>query len=208
MEHASNCFSLKNKDSEMLKILIIEDEHIIALDLRESLEKMGYLVIGVCSKSDEVKETIRKIKPEGIICDINLNSKEDGIMLMEEMKQTHSFEFIYLTASFDKDTINKAMASGASYYLVKPFSKQQLEAAMVFLENKISEKVLSLPAQLSLREIEVIKLLAIGKSSSEIAQTLNISYHTITTHTKNIRKKLGMTSNMDVVAAAFKNKWI
>jgi DNA-binding NarL/FixJ family response regulator len=192
----------------MRKILIIEDEYLIAWDLQESLEKMGYLILDICSSVAEAKEAITKHKPEGIICDINLHSEEDGIMLMENTKHNHNFEIIYLTASHDKETIRRAMASGACYYLVKPFSKQQLQGAMAFLENKISEKDAGFPSQLSIREIEVVKLLSIGKPSSEIAKILNISYHTITTHTKNIRKKLGMSSNMDVVATALKNKWI
>lgn len=192
----------------MRKILIVEDEHIIAFYLRETLEKMGYAVIGICNSIDDAKDAIKNLKPEGIICDINLQSDTDGIMLMEEMRQILNFEIIYLTAAHDKKTITRAMDSGACYYLVKPFSNQQLQAAMVFLENKINGKVEGMPPQLSLREIEIIKLLSFGKSSPEIAEILNISYHTITTHTKNIRRKLGLSSNMDVVAAAFKNKWI
>ncbi len=191
----------------MRKILIIEDEHIIAYDLLQTLEKIGYAVIGICNSIDDAKDAIKDLKPEGIICDINLKSDKDGIMLMEEMKQIHNFEIIYLTASHDKETIKRAMDSGACYYLVKPFSDQQMQAAMVFMENKINEKVEGIPSQLSLREIEIIKLLSFGKSSPEIAEILNISYHTITTHTKNIRRKLGLSSNMDIVAAAFKNKW-
>lgn len=190
------------------KILIVEDEIIVAMDLEETLARLDFELIGAANSPEEARGFFAEQAPDLIVCDINLNADIDGIELMKELRQQGDFKVIFLTAFHDEKTIAKTMEVDASFYLVKPFNENQLKASIqIALSQKANHQV-EQPDFLSARELEIIALLANGKSSNEIADALNISYHTITTHTKNIRKKLDVHTNLDVVAKALKNKWV
>jgi DNA-binding NarL/FixJ family response regulator len=192
----------------MRKVLIIEDEFIVSLDLEETLSSLGCKVVGTAANPEMAKKLIRKHNPEIIFCDINLNADIDGIHLMEEMRGSHNFQVVYLTAYHDNPTIKRALGKGNNHYLVKPFNQQQLQAALHILDQSRSKKEPKYPSLLSVRELEIVRLLSEGNTSQEIADKLNVSYHTVTTHTKNIRKKLNLHSILDVVTVALKNNWV
>lgn len=190
------------------KIAIVEDELIVAMDLEETVRRLGYEVCGTAGSPEEAMALIREERPSLVICDVNLNADIDGIDMLKELKKNIAFPVIFLTAFHDEKTINRALEVGASYYLVKPFAENQLKAALQIVLQQKKEPEMPLPSDISPRELEVIRLMVEGNKSPEIAEMLNNSYFTITTHTKNIRKKLGVKSNMDVVALAVKHKWV
>ncbi|MDX5479618.1 DNA-binding response regulator [Fontibacter flavus] len=190
------------------KILIVEDEIIVTMDLEETLARLGFEVIGAANTPEEARDFFAVQVPDVIVCDINLNADIDGIALMKELMRKGDFKVIFLTAFHDDQTIAKTLEIEGSFYLVKPFNANQLKASLQIVLSKNQGNQTEAPDFLSSRELEIIGLLADGKSSYEIADALNISYHTITTHTKNIRKKLDVHTNLDVVAKALKNKWI
>lgn len=190
------------------KILIVEDEIIVAMDLEETLARLGFEVIGAANSPEEARGFFAAQVPDVIVCDINLKADIDGIELIKELRRQCDFNVIFLTAFHDDKTIAKTLEIEGSFYLVKPFNANQLKASLQIALSKNQGSQTEAPDFLSSRELEIIGLLADGKSSYEIADALNISYHTITTHTKNIRKKLDVHTNLDVVAKALKNKWV
>ncbi|RZS94811.1 response regulator transcription factor [Cecembia calidifontis] len=189
------------------RVLIIEDELLVALDIEETVQLLGYTVVGSAGNPWEAKDLYFQHLPSIVICDVNLHAEQDGIDLMKELYKIQSCQVVFLTAYHDEKTINRSLELPNSQYLVKPFNANQLKATLQLATAKTGPSANS-PDFLSSRELEIIRQLADGKTMHEIADVLNLSYHTVTTHTKNIRRKMEVHSNLDVVAVAFKNKWI
>jgi len=110
----------------MVKILIVEDELIIAEDMRTILAKIGYEVLGVAMDYHEAIGLLKTTQPDLILLDINLNGTKDGVDLAYEINQTVKIPFIYTTSYADGATIERAKATHPINYLVKPFKQEQL----------------------------------------------------------------------------------
>ncbi len=115
---------------EYLRILIAEDEGIVALDLRYSLEAMGSQVVGVVSSGRDAIFLAEKYKPDLVLMDIRLQGEMDGIEAASEILSNFQIPVIYLTAMADKKTIQRAMATNPNGFITKPFSEQELRAAI------------------------------------------------------------------------------
>lgn len=122
-----------------VKIGIVEDELIIAEKIKRILIGMEYLVCEPVSTYDEALSMIEKEKPDMLLLDINLNEKKDGIDLAEEINQKYHLPFIFLTANSDSNTIKRAIKVKPNAYLVKPFDKNELFAAIEIAINNFIE---------------------------------------------------------------------
>lgn len=115
---------------ENVKVLIAEDEGIVALDLRYSLEALGYLVIGVVSTGQDAILKAEKFLPDLVLMDIRLQGDLDGIQAASEILSRLQIPVIYLTAMADKSTIQRANETKPSGFVTKPFSERELKAAI------------------------------------------------------------------------------
>ncbi|MEP7263176.1 MAG: response regulator [Bacteroidota bacterium] len=122
-----------------VRIGIVEDELIIAEKIKRILIGMEYLVCEPVSTYDEAITMIEKEKPDMLLLDINLNEMKDGIDLAEEINQKYHLPFIFLTANSDNNTIRRAIKVKPNAYLVKPFDKNELFAAIEIAINNYSE---------------------------------------------------------------------
>lgn len=124
----------------MVKILVVEDELIIAEDICSMLRKMGHVVIGNAMDADEAIEILNRESPDLVLLDINLAGKRDGIMLAEEINTKYKAPFIFITSYTDGPTIERAKKVNPANYLVKPFKSEQLytaiEIAMFNIANR------------------------------------------------------------------------
>lgn len=111
------------------RIVIAEDEAIIRLDLKESLEDEGYEVVGETGRGDEAVELVRDLKPDAVILDIKMPGK-DGITAAREINQDRLAAVLLLTAFSQRDLIKQASEAGALAYLVKPFQRSELVPAI------------------------------------------------------------------------------
>ena len=123
----------------MVKILIVEDELIIAEDVRNMLTKMNYEVVGNAMDYDEALSILNDARPDLILLDVNLNSKRDGIDLANTINETCKIPFIYTTSYSDASTLERAKATNPINYLVKPFKQEQLFSAIEIALHKLSE---------------------------------------------------------------------
>lgn len=114
----------------MVKILIVEDELIIAEDVRSMLVKMGYEVLGVAMDYQEAMGFLKTTHPDLILLDVHLNGTKDGIDLATEINQRFKVPFIYTTSYADLATLERAKATHPINYLVKPFKQEQLFTAI------------------------------------------------------------------------------
>lgn len=116
---------MKNK-----KILIVEDEQIIAENLRFILNEYGYRNVAIAGDIEEALSLFQETAYHLVLMDINLGDKNnDGVDLISQLKELQSaFHFIYVTANADEKTVKKAAATNPSGYIVKPFVKESVYA--------------------------------------------------------------------------------
>ncbi len=111
------------------KILISEDEVIIAEDIAACLEELGYQTCAIDSGEDTIKK-IRDTQPDLVLLDINIRGKLDGIEIGSLLREEFNIPFIYLTAYADKATIDRAKKTEPDGFLVKPFDEKSLRSAI------------------------------------------------------------------------------
>lgn len=178
----------------MNKILIIEDEIILATDLMELIQHLGFETAVAYQYSDAI-DVAKVFRPDLILCDINLNENKNGIDLVKDLRaNSYDFEVIYLTAYSSEDIINSAALTDPFNYLTKPFNDAQIEVAIRLAFNFIRQKTLvsSLRGKVTHMELKILELIAEQKTSKEIAELLYISSKTVRNHRYNMAKKLGV----------------
>ena len=123
-----------------IRILIVEDEVIIAESLASLLTDLGYTITGKELRAESALQTIEKDPPDLALLDIRLKGSKDGIWLGEQIRQRFRFAFIFLTSHADPKTVNAAVAVKPHGYLVKPFQRVDLftsiELAMANFNNQ------------------------------------------------------------------------
>lgn len=124
-------------------ILIVEDEWIIANDLKTSLKKLGYVIPLIVSTGKAAIESIKTIKPDMVLMDIVLQGDLDGIETAIKIMSDFDIPVIYLTAYTDEAILKQAKKSGAYGYLVKPFKDREIQAAieMALYKHKMEKKL-------------------------------------------------------------------
>ncbi len=123
---------------QQTRIVIAEDESIIRLDLKESLEDEGYLVVGETGRGDEAIELVREFRPEAVILDIKMPGM-DGIAAARVINGERLAAVLLLTAFSQRDLIKQASEAGALAYLVKPFQRSELVPAIEIALARFSE---------------------------------------------------------------------
>lgn len=108
-------------------ILIVEDNIIIALDMKRSLENIGFIITDIVTKLSKVSNSIKKNKPDVAIIDINLHGNQHGIEIGKYLLQCN-IPFIYLTSYSDNETINTALETNPICYLIKPYHIKELRS--------------------------------------------------------------------------------
>lgn len=120
-----------------LKILIIEDEAIVALDIKRILTNLGHNVISCVSNYESAIKTIKQNPPQLIFSDINLGKGKDGIETIEEIQKNDLIPVIYLTAYSDEETINRAVRTNPLGYILKPFRKEDIKSTLLLSIYKL-----------------------------------------------------------------------
>ncbi|MBN4003773.1 ATP-binding protein [Nostoc sp. LPT] len=109
------------------KILVVEDEAIVAKDLQYRLNKFGYTVPAIASSGEEAINIAREISPDLVLMDIKLKGSMDGIQAAEEIYKRLDIPVIYLTAYADENTLERAKITEPFAYLLKPFKERELQ---------------------------------------------------------------------------------
>lgn len=125
-----------------IRILIVEDESIIAEELRRMLVKFGYQVVGIAHRYQEAIAMIENHLPDLILLDIGLNySENDGIELASHINKAHKIPFIYITANADISTVNRAKITEPAAYITKPFNDSTIYSNIeIVLHRVLHEK--------------------------------------------------------------------
>ena len=195
-----------------IKILIVEDEPLIAKNISKYLNNNDFEVSGIAYDVEEAQFHLRRQPPDFVILDINLESEKDGIDLAQLINKNFNIPFVYLTSYSDKETLERAKRTNPAGYIVKPFNEKTLYATIeIALANHATqanrhvpslslEKINSkLVTPLSDREFDVIRLLYEGKTNQQIADGLFIAMNTLKKHINNAYFKLDASTRTSAI---------
>jgi len=121
-----------------IDILIVEDEAIVALDIKRTILKMGFDVTNMVTNHDDALLSIKAKAPDIVLLDIHLKNSKDGIETAKAIKQIADIPIVYLTAFSDDKTIERAVQTNPVGYLVKPFKREDLKSTLQLAIYKIN----------------------------------------------------------------------
>ncbi|MCP4608053.1 MAG: response regulator, partial [Planctomycetes bacterium] len=112
------------------RILVVEDEGIVAIDLQNRLERLGYDIPVVVSSGEQAIQQAADIRPDLILMDIMLEGEMDGVAAAEQIRPRFDIPVIYLTAFSDADTLQRAKITEPFGYILKPFEIRELHTTI------------------------------------------------------------------------------
>lgn len=206
----------------MYKIVLAEDHVLVREGIKKIIEALpGLHVVGEVGDGLQLLELLKGLAVDMVILDISMPSLP-GIEATREIKKTYpAVKVLILTMHKKKEYLNNAISAGVDGYLLKEDAPKELLNAidkirqgMIYVSPLLSSDLVDLYVQgrrhaepsdsLSPREIQIIKMIAEGKSSKEIAETLFLSFRTIQNHRTKIMKKLNLKKNTDLVRYAIR----
>jgi signal transduction histidine kinase len=146
------------------RILVVEDESIVAFNLQQRLSMLGYDVPAIAVSGKESLELVDSTRPDMVLMDIHIQGDVDGIEVAAKLRETHAIPVIYLTAYSEDSTLERARKTQPYGYLLKPFSERELHATiqMAFerqrLENELTDSRRLLQQALDAASLGVMKL--------------------------------------------------
>jgi DNA-binding NarL/FixJ family response regulator len=209
--------------------VVLADDHVMFRDgLKRILEEEPDLeLVGEAGDGMALLDLLTRLAPDMVILDISM-PKLRGIEAIREIKRGNAdVTVLILTMHKDMDFLQEAIAAGADGYLLKEDAEKEIFSAIETIRQRKPYVSPLLAAEmtddwaqiqrgerkassgpLSLRESEVLKLVAEGKSNNEIAEMLFISVHTVVRHRANIMEKLNLKKTVDVVRYAFQRGYL
>lgn len=220
---------MSNKKNEMLnkkkKVLIVDDHPLYRQGLAQFVSQEDDLaVIGECGSGDEALQMIEELKPDLVTVDISLK-QGNGLDLIKSARARCKDLAILALSMFDEDLYaERVLHAGGRGYVMKQVAADTVLTAIrkvvdgkIYLSDAMTEKMFLKKAEgvpedvssvetLSDRELEVFQLIGEGKATSEIAKNLHLSIKTIETYRANIKAKLHLTNNMELIRHAV--QWV
>ncbi|MBX9258797.1 response regulator [Desmonostoc muscorum CCALA 125] len=126
--------------SETVRVLVVEDEYILAINLQESLESLGYTVLDIADSAEAAIEKATQFRPNLILMDIRLRGEVDGIQAAEQIWHHLQIPVIYLTGHSDKSTVERATLTSPFGYILKPIREQELYVAIQTALNRYNRE--------------------------------------------------------------------
>ncbi len=212
---------MANVSEEKITVLIVDDHAMVRQGLRTFLELQDDIeVVGEASNGADAVEQTRQLLPDVVLMDLVM-PEMDGIAATRQICAFHpGAKVIALTSFAGDDKVFPAIKAGASGYLLKDVSPSDLVDAIraaqrgeTQLHPEIARKLMNQvahgteeppPAELTARELEVLRLIAGGRSNRQIAQELVISEKTVKTHVSNILSKLHLADRTQAAIYALK----
>lgn len=208
----------------MIRILIVDDHDLVREGVRTMLEQdSGFEVVGECGDGQEAIRAVRELEPDVVLMDVALPGGIGGLEATEAiLSERPGTRVIMLTQYEQREYIRRALKVGAQGYLLKRSASSQLKEAIRtvfqgrrYLHPVAADELVELVTsgasldeeeyeKLTQRERQVLKLLAEGKTSRDIAKYLGISLKTAMTHRANLMAKLGLHSRAEVIKYAIR----
>ncbi|HEV7370826.1 response regulator transcription factor [Arenibaculum sp.] len=202
---------------EAIKVLLVDNHPLVIDGLRAILETYDHIeVVGVAGLAHAGLEIARRTRPKVVLMDINmpqLNGIDAIELFRDELPETR---LLMLSMHDSREYISTSVLHGASGYILKDVPIDEIIEAITvvaaggtYFSSGVTDVLLNRPDKdllpLTTREQAVLLLLADGKSNRDVAGHLDISVHTVETHRKNIKKKLGIATTAGLTRYAIDN---
>ncbi len=194
-----------------IRVLIVEDEVLIAEDIRACLNNFDYKVSGVAYDQAAALNELRDNPPDIVLLDINLEGGLEGIEIAKIINKTYKLPFIYLTSYANRSVLEQAKPTRPMGYVVKPFDEKDLFTALEIAYfnygqlmkparwdlDKFNQQLYS---HLTTKEFEILRDLFEGKTNKQLCEKHFVSINTVKTHVKNIYEKMDVHTRSEVIA--------
>lgn len=205
-------------DEEPIRIILADDHAVVRAGLRMLLDSEADLeVLGEAGNTDDAARYVRGHRPDVLVLDLNMPG-ESGLDLIprirEEMPGT---QIVVLTMQRDPAFARQALSAGALGYVLKDAADEELVHAVrlaakgqLYLNPQLGARLAASndggrPGDLSEREVEILRLIALGHTNPEIASQLYLSVRTIEAHRAHIHQKLNLATRAELVQFALKH---
>jgi len=156
------------------KLLIVEDECIVALDLRQELEEFGCEITGLAESAEAAMRSVEECRPDLVLMDIKIDGAMDGIETARHLRRAYKVPVVFLTSHSDKQTLDRAAKELPYGYLTKPFKSRELQATLrVALHKAAVDADLRQSSQLMSMTIEGVPEAVVLLSADGIVQYMN-----------------------------------
>jgi DNA-binding NarL/FixJ family response regulator len=182
------------------KILIVEDEIIIAHDLKQILSHENYEVCGIAESYEEAVKIFCREHPQIILCDIYLKGEKTGIDFANKINALNNVPIVFITAFSSDELLSKISDKNHVSYITKPFTNTQVVAAVNLAKYRM-KSTSPLPT-LTLRQHQVLLALKEGITENKaIASKLGISPQTVKFHKKNLFQIFAVSNTTELIKA-------
>ncbi len=206
----------------MIRIVVCDDHAIVREGLKQILAgQPDFEIVAEASDGHEALKRVRELEFDVLLLDMSMPGKS-GVELIKQVKaEKPKLRILILTMHEEHQYAVRAIRAGASGYLTKEGASAQLVTALrkvasggAYISAEVAEQLAlnampdaqgPLHASLSDREFQVFRMIAEGKSISEIAQRLNLSVKTVSTHKANLLQKMNMTTQGELIRYALAN---
>jgi DNA-binding NarL/FixJ family response regulator len=194
---------------DSLRILIVEDEPLIAEDIADLCQLNGYTICGIAHRGGKALHLIESERPQLVLLDINLEDQINGLDIATFLREEYAIPFIFLTSYADPGTLARVKETAPMGYIVKPFTGEQLYSTIEVAWAQRSKSLTPeldldringrLMVPLSRREQEVLSCIYKGKNIKATAEALFISINTVKFHLKNMYGKFGVHNRIELL---------
>ncbi len=124
----------------MKNVLIVEDESLVALEISGFVKEMGYEVVKIVSNALSALEVVENSQVDVVLMDVNIKGDKDGIWCAHEIKKRQYIPIIYISAFSDDETLERAIETNPTSYLIKPFNRKELKVALQIATKRARRK--------------------------------------------------------------------
>lgn len=199
------------------RVLIVDDHPMVAEGIEAIFETYDDVaVVGTLSSGQEALDSVGALSPDVVLLDLNMPGMSGLTATEMILEQRPDTKILILTMHDSAEYINTALSHGASGYVLKDVPTEEIKTAIDSVmqgkqylctgaEASLKPKISDGREPLTSREQTILLELAQGKSNRDVAEELNISVHTVETHRKNIKRKLGISSTAGLTRYALEH---
>ena len=201
---------------ERHKVVLADDHAVVRSGLRLLLEGAGHTVLSEAGDADEALRKVRAHKPDVLVLDLNMPGRPSLEAIPDIRQAAPGTRVVVLTMQSETSFAREALRAGASAYVLKEAADEELldavraaAAGETYLNPRLGARLAAEPPVatgppdgLSERELEILRLIALGHTSAEIAGSLYLSVRTVETHRAHIQQKLRLSTRAELVRYA------
>ena len=152
------------------RVMVVEDERIVALHLKQQLLKLGYDVVGVAASGEHALRLVNELRPDVVLMDIHIEGPIDGIETTERIPAELMVPVVYLTAYSDEETLARARETRPYGYLLKPFTPRELHATIQMVLERRRADVASRDSEARLEQLVEVRTAELVLANRELRE--------------------------------------